>query len=493
MSCQLEMLPLKTLIDFLAVAMLGRQRQIAVLCRTNGQALVVSNELHEAGINHRLQRRAVDRAVGPWLADTFGLYPGYEVDRPHFLELVEASILKPMLDPAEAWFSLRRSADAAGKTVDLCKLATAVRCGRIADELNETPQASLVVSTIHRAKGLEFDDVFIVEFDENAQDDEEFAEEARLLYVALTRARDRLTMLECVKKWGLTHAKSRDDRWELRGTGTGKWKRLGIEFVGNDVDKESPAVGFEGMATNATDLHDYLIEHVAPGDAVSLALVSASPFAQATYDVRHGDRVVGRTSKNFAEVLDRFLGHHKQYEERHYPPRIDALHVEMLDSVAGTPADAKRFGTGPSALWLRPRLAGLLVNVGQRVAGPVDEQLLAGPMVLAHDDVDAVPPGAIALGEPGVAVAVGMISPVLGPDQAQGEVLVTAQLLVHLGPVGLARVAYRLVAVTVEALLELGVARAVRQRPGEAGKLSPGEEPRHRRVRDADGTGDGAS
>ena len=86
-----------------------------------------------------------------------------------------------------------------------------------------------------------------------------------------------------------------------------------------------------------------------------------------------------------------------------------------------------------------------------------------------------------------------MISPVLGPDQAQGEVLVTAQLLVHLGPVGLARVAYRLVAVTVEALLELCVGRAVRQRPGEAGKLSPGEEPRHRRVRDADGTGDGAS
>ena len=130
-------------------------------------------------------------------------------------------------------------------------------------------------------------------------------------------------------------------------------------MLGDDVDKESPAVDFEGMAKNTTALRDYLTKHVVSGDAVSLVLVLASPLDQAAYDVRHGDRVVGRTSKNFAEVLDRFLGQKKHYEERHYPPRIDTLHIEMLDSVAGTPADAERFGLGPSALWLRPRLVGL--------------------------------------------------------------------------------------------------------------------------------------
>ena len=73
-----------------------------------------------------------------------------------------------------------------------------------------------------------------------------------------------------------------------------------------------------------------------------------------------------------------------------------------------------------------PDLAGLGVCVRQRVAGPVDEQLLAGAVVLAHDHVDAAPPGAVTLGIPGVAVAVRVSLAVLGPEQAQGEVLVSA-------------------------------------------------------------------
>ena len=139
-----------------------------------------------------------------------------------------------------------------------------------------------------------------------------------------------------------------------------------------------------------------------------------------------------------------------------------------------------------------PDLAGLRIDVGHGVAGPVDEELLAGLVVLTHDEVDAAPPGAVALGIPGVAVALGVLGAILEPDLAQGEVLVGAQLLVHARPVRLARVAYRLVAVTVEALLELCVGDALRQRPGKACQISSGEEPRDGRVRDADGAGDGA-
>jgi hypothetical protein len=44
-------------------------------------------------------------------------------------------------------------------------------------------------------------------------------------------------------------------------------------------------------------------------------------------------------------------------------------------------------------------LAGLGIDVGQRVAGPVDEELLAGLVGLAQDDVDAALPGAVVLAE----------------------------------------------------------------------------------------------
>lgn len=358
-ATELQTMPLDHVIDFLP-RLAKQSRRVAVLCRNNGQALVISGELHAAGVDHRLQRRAVERAVGPWLAGVFALYPGHDVDRKQFLGLVEASPLRPTLDPEEAWFALRRSVRADSKTVDLSKLAICVRGGSVVDELNEAPEATLVVSTIHRAKGLEFDDVFIADFDETFCDEEALAEETRLLYVALTRARDTLALLDPPPMWGLSCRKSHDDRWEQRGWGQNSWKRLGIEFSGDDVDKEYPAVGPGGRAKNVAELHDYLIEQVRHGDAVSLQLVDASPLTKGVrYTVHHDERIVGLTSKHFADVLDRFLGYHKWKPGLSYPLQIGGLHVEMLDSVAGTPADAERFNIGPSALWLRPRLVGL--------------------------------------------------------------------------------------------------------------------------------------
>lgn len=60
------------------------------------------------------------------------------------------------------------------------------------------PEASLVLSTVHSAKGLEWDTVFVMHLVEGkfpssmAQTDEELEEERRLLYVASTRARKNL-------------------------------------------------------------------------------------------------------------------------------------------------------------------------------------------------------------------------------------------------------------------------------------------------------------
>lgn len=359
-SAELKSLSLDALVAMLPQLTKKPSRRVAVLCRTNGEALIVSGRLHEAGIAHRLQRRAVDRAVGPWLAAAFGPYPGYDVDRPRFLELVDACAVKPMLEPEEAWLSLRRSTHADSNFVQLANLGSAVRAGTIADELSEMPEAAVVVSSIHRAKGLEFDDVFVVDSARPAPDIETLAEETRLLYVALTRPRDRLAMFDCPSQWGLRRKESRDDRWELRGMPPNAGQRYGIEFLGDDVEKVFPAVGPGGRAATVGELHEYLIGSVSPGDPVGLTLATAQPvIGDAVYGVRHGDRVVGLTSKSFAKVLGRFLGYDGRPGPRKYPLRIDGLHVEMLDSVAGTPADVERFGIGPSALWLRPRLVGL--------------------------------------------------------------------------------------------------------------------------------------
>lgn len=73
------------------------------------------------------------------------------------------------------------------------------------------PSDALVLATVHAAKGTEADVVYVARLDagqyphSRAQSDEEFEEERRVLYVALTRAKNELFMVrapEMIPAWG---------------------------------------------------------------------------------------------------------------------------------------------------------------------------------------------------------------------------------------------------------------------------------------------------
>ncbi len=68
-----------------------------------------------------------------------------------------------------------------------------------ADEADE--KKGILLITLHAAKGLEFDEVFLAGFEDGSlphassrDDDDQFEEERRLAYVGMTRAKDRLTL-----------------------------------------------------------------------------------------------------------------------------------------------------------------------------------------------------------------------------------------------------------------------------------------------------------
>jgi len=78
--------------------------------------------------------------------------------------------------------------------------------------------------------------------------------------------------------------------------------------------------------------------------------------------------------------------------------------------------------------------AGDRVDDRDRRPRPVDEELLAGAVLLPHDDVDMALPLPVAAAELAVLVAVGRSLLVLKPQQLEGDVL-APQLLVRLRPV----------------------------------------------------------
>jgi DNA helicase II / ATP-dependent DNA helicase PcrA len=88
----------------------------------------------------------------------------------------------------------------AGEDLDLAELVERFRSRAAAGSDAAGDAGAVTLSTVHRAKGREFDAVFIVAAEEgllpisHAKTDAEVEEERRLLYVAVTRARQHLTI-----------------------------------------------------------------------------------------------------------------------------------------------------------------------------------------------------------------------------------------------------------------------------------------------------------
>ncbi|WP_330333664.1 ATP-dependent helicase [Streptomyces sp. NBC_00536] len=338
----------------------------AVLCRDNGQALTLSGLLSDAEVPHTLQRSARERSAPPWMTGLLASTDASVLGRERFDELLTDLRLPADVSPESLWRSIRKVARGPRASIDVTALHRAVAEGRLPDELT-APQASpLVVSTVHRAKGLEFDRVLLVEPSllkeprrvVKKRYDYDPAAEARLLYVAMTRARDDLYLFDAPNCW-MVRKDRRLDRWYLGGRST--WARNGIESLARDVCHEQPP-GVEDVGTDPAALLTHLRDGVTPGAPAELLLLHGIPVAadqSPPYAVVVDGRRVAVVSERFRTDLHRLLRRTVHSPVDRWPPLITGLRIDGVESVAGTPAATERAGLGPHGVWLAPRLCGL--------------------------------------------------------------------------------------------------------------------------------------
>jgi hypothetical protein len=353
--------------EFVQAALRDYPDTTTILCRDNGQALTLSGMLADADVPHTLQRSARERSAPVWIAELLASTGASTLSRERFEELL-VDLKGPVGSTPEAlWRSVRKVARGSGRgTVDVVGLHRALAEGRLPDELTAAQSSSLVISTVHRAKGLEFDRVLIVEprvLKEPAQVrkkkyDYDPAAEARLLYVAMTRTRDDLYVLDAPNSWLLRKDK-RIDRWYLGGRST--WARNGIEMIGSDVSHEQPP-GTEGIHQDAAEVSRYLVADVTAGAEAELVLLHGIPVAadqSPPYAVVVGGRQIAVVSERFRTDLHRMLRRTAHSEVDRWPPLITGLRVECVESVAGIPAATEAAGLGTHGAWVAPRLCGL--------------------------------------------------------------------------------------------------------------------------------------
>jgi hypothetical protein len=350
------MLELDTLGDFdgLPTLLPTLRATVAVLCRDNATVLLLSRALHHVGVDHRVRRGSVDRPVAGWLAAAFGV--SSRLSRAQFerrLEELAATEFEGLPDADEGWRVLSRlDPRARGGAIRATEVGTRLAVGRVPYELYDEPGHRMVLSSIHRAKGLEFDTCVVVEWP--WRQDVDAILDARVFFVALSRAR-----LDCL------HAGPRDTRaarWFRANDAQGRfvkrghqrWQSFGIEISGGDVHDTDPA-GAVGIDCEPSTVQARLVGNVRPGDPVVLEHLGQHDFGlgdRPLYAVQHEQGPIGITGARFGDALQRRLG-------SAMPARITDVRVDDLESIKGPVDGGYAAGLGRSGLWLRPRLVGL--------------------------------------------------------------------------------------------------------------------------------------
>jgi hypothetical protein len=329
-----------------------------VLCRTTGQAMILSEELHRIGVPHRLRRSARERVVPSWVGRLVGKCDGILLTRPRFDELIAALPVPRDLSPDRLWRMLQRAASGrpADVMLDLSDLLAGISAGSLPDELTAQPPARFVVSSFHRAKGLEFDRVLVADPGPVPYGDP--AEEARLLYLAMTRARYEMFHLVGPDMTGLA-VDGKSGRWSRHSREGRAW--MGMQVIEGDVHTTEPA-GVRGFLADPAGVQSYLAARVEPGDEITLErlyLQSMRPEQSPPYLLMHEGRPIGTASGQFREQLYRRLERGDGRKPAHWPRTIDGIRADAVETVVGPIAAGAHAGLGPYGIWLAPRLVGI--------------------------------------------------------------------------------------------------------------------------------------
>lgn len=328
------------------------QGTTAFLTQTNGQAMLVARALGEAGFSIEMRRSAQQKVLDRWIADLFADHVTSGITRAELNDVVVRR--RPDLDPKDLWRGLRALTGGAGNEVSIPRVAQRLRGQRpLLPVFTDRPRAQFVVSTVHRAKGLEFDDVVLVDpgaKPSNTEDTDPVAD-ARTKFVAMTRAR-RLTLraegpsdrfLRLADRPGTSRSRWYEGNYK-------KWMTHGFEFQVDDLDQSRPP------GDDPEGVQAHLRDGVKVGDPLAFALdPRLSTLQVPIWQVHHEGSAVGTTSPEFGRDLAARVGTIEKKKSGW--PILTGARVESIVTVAG---DTQEGPVGKRGLWLAPVTAGLL-------------------------------------------------------------------------------------------------------------------------------------
>lgn len=333
---------------------IAQDGSLGILTRTNGQSLLISTWMRAADIPHTVQKRLSDHEYDRWIADVFCGYPNDTITYDEFecyagkaAEIASESCKSLW----EALVSTQYDRDRERFNVsDL--LQGIIENGKARELYTSDINDRITVSNIHRSKGREYDRVIVLDDILGDTDQEKNAEEYRVSYVAVTRARKELFRTSLGKQYIYLDKNGDRRAYECGLNRRNGNKRLTHIEVGRPRDLN--------MFSMAGEKPQKIIHRLIPGTSVTLKKdkIRSEVNGYITYviklDGEDGVETLGETGIEFFRALERILHRVKdlpdycKVRDYVYPDDITDIYVDDVISAISTYKSgtdgAKRYG-----------------------------------------------------------------------------------------------------------------------------------------------------
>lgn len=144
------------------------------------------------------------------------------------------------------------------------------------DEKDENKNDAVILMSVHLAKGLEFDSVFVVGLEENLfpsylslSNNDDIEEERRLFYVAITRARNYLTLSFCMNRYQYGQMRSNDSSRFLEEIPATNFDPVSASIINPEPVFKAPKVLSGLNSVMAKKPVNQVVKEIPPGDIAS--------------------------------------------------------------------------------------------------------------------------------------------------------------------------------------------------------------------------------
>lgn len=364
-------------------------KSLGILTRTTGEALAISNLLHQAGIAHNLALASREQRWAGWLGRVLLACESDSLDEESFTEIFRD--LYPEAEAGPYWEALTASQNVPSKKRHAVRdLLAGIQNLPDRSDLGASPdeeQAAITVGTIRMSRGSEFDTVLLASdlfngggYTDRAQreaaqrTEAEALAEARLVYVGLTRAKRRLYLmmlpLEAVR---LSQVRSR------RPPATGRWYKSQIKRLPTAVLKSYRRRSLQRFEVDADDFRP--ASFAESEDAQTYLLTTAPDLPDAEMELRLEENAgkpayrlfdpeqpslqLAVSEADFAAELAAALGYAQNIKRgdvsaEHYPEAFRDVYVERVVTHIGPAEEAPPYAKiyGDLAVWLGLDVAG---------------------------------------------------------------------------------------------------------------------------------------